>query len=80
MLRTDYAGHDARYRELRDQGAPGWDTADEYREREIELAWAQTGRWAAEVASEWYRKLVYYTGLTFAMCFMLVIVILRELL
>ncbi len=40
MLKTDYAGHDARYRELREQGAPGWDTADEYREREIELAWA----------------------------------------
>ncbi len=38
--KTDYAGHDARYRQLRDQGAPGWDTADGYREREVELAWA----------------------------------------
>ena len=40
MPKTDYAAHDARYRRLRDEGAPGWDTADGYREREVELAWA----------------------------------------
>jgi len=40
MPKTDYIGHDRRYRELRDQGAPGWDTADVYREREIDLALA----------------------------------------
>src|SRR5450631_3071873 len=40
MPKTDYIGHDRRYRQLRDQGAPGWDTADDYREREVELAWA----------------------------------------
>jgi SAM-dependent methyltransferase len=39
-VKTDYAAHDARYRQLREQGAPGWDTADGYREREAELAWA----------------------------------------
>jgi SAM-dependent methyltransferase len=37
---TDYAGHDQRYRELRDQGAPGWATAEDYRELEVELDWA----------------------------------------
>lgn len=40
MASTDYAAHDARYRRLREQGAPGWDTADGYPEREAELAWA----------------------------------------
>ena len=40
MPKTDYLGHDRRYRALRDQGAPGWDTADDYREREVELQWA----------------------------------------
>ncbi len=39
-MKTDYVAHDARYRRLRDEGAPGWDTADGYREREVELAWA----------------------------------------
>lgn len=39
-MKTDYIAHDARYRRLRDQGEPGWDTADGYREREVELAWA----------------------------------------
>jgi SAM-dependent methyltransferase len=38
--KTDYAGHDARYRRLREQGAPGWDSDDGYREREAELALA----------------------------------------
>jgi len=38
--KTDYIGHDRRYRELRDQGAPGWETEDELREHEVELAWA----------------------------------------
>jgi SAM-dependent methyltransferase len=38
-MKTDYGGHDARYRQLRDQGAPGWDTAEGYREHETELAW-----------------------------------------
>ncbi|HET9988654.1 MAG TPA: methyltransferase domain-containing protein [Kofleriaceae bacterium] len=38
-MKTDYAAHDARYRQLRDEGAPGWDTAEVYRERETELAW-----------------------------------------
>ncbi|HUS27675.1 MAG TPA: methyltransferase domain-containing protein [Kofleriaceae bacterium] len=40
MAKTDYAAHDARYRQLREEGAPGWDTADGYREREAEYAWA----------------------------------------
>jgi 2-polyprenyl-3-methyl-5-hydroxy-6-metoxy-1,4-benzoquinol methylase len=40
MPKTDYIGHDRRYRELRDQGAPGWETDDELREHEVELAWA----------------------------------------
>jgi SAM-dependent methyltransferase len=40
MPKTDYLGHDRRYRELRDQGAPGWGTDDDYREGEVELAWA----------------------------------------
>ncbi len=40
MPTTDYAGHDTRYQQLRLQGAPGWDTAEGYLEREVELAWA----------------------------------------
>jgi len=40
MLKTDYIGHDRRYRELRDQGAAGWETDDDFREHEVELAWA----------------------------------------
>jgi SAM-dependent methyltransferase len=39
-VKTDYIAHDTRYRRLREEGAPGWDTADGYREREVELAWA----------------------------------------
>ena len=38
-MKTNYAGHDARYRKLRDEGAPGWDTAEGYLEHEGELAW-----------------------------------------
>jgi SAM-dependent methyltransferase len=38
-VKTDYIGHDARYRKLREEGAAGWDTAEGYREREDELAW-----------------------------------------
>lgn len=44
MPTTNYIGHDARYRKLRDEGAPGWDTADGYRDREVELAWALAAR------------------------------------
>jgi SAM-dependent methyltransferase len=39
-VKTDYAAHDAKYRALREQGAPGWDSAEVYRERELELGWA----------------------------------------
>lgn len=43
MPRTDYAAHDDRYVRLREQGAPGWDSAEVYREREVELDWAVAG-------------------------------------
>lgn len=39
-LRTDYFAHDARYRELRADGAPGWDREDHSAEHERELEWA----------------------------------------
>jgi len=37
MVKTDYPAHDARYRQLREEGAPGWDTAADYRECEVEI-------------------------------------------
>jgi SAM-dependent methyltransferase len=40
MTKTDYIGHDRKYRELRDRGAAGWESDDELREHEVELAWA----------------------------------------
>jgi 2-polyprenyl-3-methyl-5-hydroxy-6-metoxy-1,4-benzoquinol methylase len=40
-VKTDYAAHDARYQQLRTQGAVGWDTEEVYLEREAELAWAR---------------------------------------
>jgi SAM-dependent methyltransferase len=40
MPKTDYISHDRRYRKLRDQNAPGWETDDDYRDHEIEVAWA----------------------------------------
>jgi 2-polyprenyl-3-methyl-5-hydroxy-6-metoxy-1,4-benzoquinol methylase len=40
MHRTDYAAHDARYRQLRASGADGWDPADTDEARNAELGWA----------------------------------------
>lgn len=36
MLKTDYAAHEARYRQLRVEGASGWDPDDVEREHELE--------------------------------------------
>ncbi|MFT3697820.1 MAG: class I SAM-dependent methyltransferase [Kofleriaceae bacterium] len=37
-MKTDYAAHDARYRALRERGAVGWSTDDDYLERREQLA------------------------------------------
>lgn len=39
-MKTDYAAHDARYRELRGRGGVGWDDPGEYRAREAMITWA----------------------------------------
>jgi SAM-dependent methyltransferase len=38
-VRTDYAAHDRRYRELRTAGADGWETPQDFAERTRELDW-----------------------------------------
>lgn len=43
MARTNYAGHDAKYRELKAAGAPGWASEDDYRAFETEFAWGLAG-------------------------------------
>lgn len=39
-MKTDYAGHETRYRQLKARGAAGWDEEDLSALRERELAWA----------------------------------------
>lgn len=39
-MKTDYAAHDARYRQLRAEGASGWDPTEVASDRERELGWA----------------------------------------
>jgi hypothetical protein len=42
MAMPDYFAHDARYRQLRAEGASGWDPDEVSAERERELEWAMT--------------------------------------